>query len=249
MPLTLHNPHSVLAVFESRPQDVVEIRLGSRNPSSTWSEVSDRGRTHRVPVSFARRETPKQRRSDKRESDDGRNGTSSAVVKERADLTLEQLFGDEIRGSGQPFYVAFDCLHDPHNVGAIFRTAAFFGVTGIVITKDRSAPLSATVYDVASGGLEYVPFAVQANLSRALDVAKKSGMWILGTSEHAEQNYDAVPLNRPWLLVLGNEEKGMRRRTAEHGDETCRIAPQTPVSSLNVSVAAGILIARFARST
>jgi 23S rRNA (guanosine2251-2'-O)-methyltransferase len=145
-----------------------------------------------------------------------------------------------------PLFLALDCLHDPHNVGAIFRTAAFFGVAGIVVTRDRSAPLNATVYDVASGGLEFVPFSVQTNLRRALDAAKEHGVWVLGTSERAETDYTAVPLDRAWLLVVGNEESGMRRLTAEHCDMACRIPPQSTVTSLNVSVAAGILIARFA---
>ena len=146
-------------------------------------------------------------------------------------------------------FLALDCLQDPHNVGAIFRTAAFFGVSGIVLTKDRSAPLNAAVYDVASGGLEYVPFSIQTNLSRALQMAKEVGLWGLGTSEHCDTDFRDIPLDRPWLLIVGNEEKGMRRLTAERCDMLCRIPPQSPVSSLNVSVAAGILIARFSSPT
>ncbi len=137
---------------------------------------------------------------------------------------------------------------NPHNVGAIFRTAAFFGVRGIILTKDRSAPLTATVYDVASGGLECVPFAQPPNLSRALEQAKKSGVWVLGTSERAKQDLGEIDKGRPWLLVLGNEEKGLRRLTGEHCDELCRITPQGGISSLNVSVAAGVLMAALSRT-
>ncbi|MCA9068093.1 MAG: RNA methyltransferase, partial [Planctomycetaceae bacterium] len=120
--------------------------------------------------------------------------------------------------------------------------AAFFGVKGIIITKDRSAPLSATVYDVASGGVECVPFAQPPNLSRSLQQAKDAGVWVLGTLEHAERDLSEVDRDRPWLLVLGNEEKGLRRLTSEHCDELCRITPRGEIGSLNVSVAAGILI-------
>jgi 23S rRNA (guanosine2251-2'-O)-methyltransferase len=263
MSLTLHNPHSVLAALAVRPTDVVEVRLGSRSPSAAWSEVADRARGHRIPVSIARAEQPGRRRSSQREADSGRGGASAAVVREREDVLLEQLFTRAAPGSAaasptvstqelaaeddqnQPLFLALDCLQDPHNVGAIFRTAAFFGVAGIVVTRDRSAPMNATVYDVASGGLEVVPFSVQTNLRRALDTAKEHGVWVLGTSEHADTDYTAVPLDRPWLLVVGNEESGMRRLTTEHCDMTCHIAPRSPVTSLNASVAAGILIARF----
>ena len=253
MSLTLHNPHSVLAALDARPKDVVEVRLGSRNPGGAWSEVADRARTHRIPVAVGRVEPTGRRRNSQREADSGRGGASASLVRERGDVSLEELFAirspgfSEIPGiSAHPLFLALDCLHDPHNVGAIFRTAAFFGVAGIVVTRDRSAPLNATVYDVASGGLEFVPFSVQTNLRRALDAAKEHGVWVLGTSERAETDYTAVPLDRAWLLVVGNEESGMRRLTAEHCDMACRIPPQSTVTSLNVSVAAGILIARFA---
>lgn len=246
MALTLHNPHSLLAVLQTRPQDVVEVRLSSRNPGGAWSEVADRLAGRRVPVSFLKPHEKSRRRAAASQNAGsggaGRTAASFAVVKPRDDVPLESLFGQQTHG----LFLALDCLQDPHNVGAIFRTAAFFGVNGIVVTKDRSAPLNSTVYDVASGGLEYVPFSQQANLSRALEAAKAAGLWVLGTSERAETDFRDVPRDRPWLLVLGNEEKGMRRLTEEKCDAVCRIAPRTPIDSLNVSVAAGILIARFA---
>ena len=102
--------------------------------------------------------------------------------------------------------------------------------------------MSGAVYDVASGGVEYVPFSVQTNLSRALDVAKDAGFWVLGTSEHAEKDLNAIPADRPWLLVLGNEESGMRRLTRDKCDEVCRVVPRGAIASLNVSAAAAICI-------
>lgn len=153
--------------------------------------------------------------------------------------------GDHVVADALPHHgvwLALDCLQDPHNVGAIFRAAAFFGVRGIVATKDRSAPLNATVYDVASGGLEHVPFSVQANLARALDAARRQGLWVLGTSEHAPRDLRDVPRDRSWLVVVGNEEHGLRRLVREKCDDVCRIAGHGAVGSLNVSVAAGILM-------
>lgn len=258
MSLTLTNPHSVLAALETRPREVVEVRIGSRNPSPAWKEVANAAKAHRVRVATGGGGDAGRR---KRRDNDGRAGGSTATVKERGDVGVKELLAGEIRSRGfqkppgssdaerSPFFVALDCLQDPHNVGAIFRSAAFFGVDGIITSKDRSAPLNATVYDVASGGIEYVPFSQPTNLSRSLELAKDAGVWVLGTSEHAEMDYSEVPLDRPWMLVLGNEERGMRRLTADRCDMVCRIAPRTPVGSLNVSVAAGILIARFAQAS
>ena len=119
------------------------------------------------------------------------------------------------------------------------------GVQGIVLTQERSAPLTGTVYDVASGGVEHVPFSMQVNLQRAFEKAKEAGLWILGASEHAHDDVRTVSRDRPWLLVIGNEEKGMRRLTEEACDVLCKISPAGPVTSLNASVAASILIARL----
>ena len=249
MSLILHNPHSVLAVLERRPRDVVEIHLAARQRAGNWAAVAEQAARLQIPV-LRTGSTRSGRRTSAPQQGGGRTALSFARVRERAGLSLQELFAEKAGSaeSAHRLFLALDCLQDPHNVGAVFRTAAFFGVQGIVMTKDRSAPLNATVYDVASGGVEYVPFCVQANLSRALEVARKSGLWVLGTSEHAETDYRSVPRDRSWLLVLGNEEKGLRRLTAEKCDVLCRIAPSSPLRSLNVSVAAGILIAHFAET-
>jgi 23S rRNA (guanosine2251-2'-O)-methyltransferase len=91
--------------------------------------------------------------------------------------------------------------------------------------------------------MEYVPFACLPNLSRALEVAKKAGLWVLGASEHSDVDVSQIQHDRPWLLVLGNEEKGLRRLTLENCDVHCRLTSRGAVGSLNVSVAAGVLMA------
>lgn len=114
------------------------------------------------------------------------------------------------------------------------------------MTSERSAPLTSAVYDVSCGGVEYVPHTEQVNLQRAFEVAKDSGLWILGTSEHAKENYLKLERDRPWLVVFGNEEKGMRRLTEESCDVLTGVQPTGDVTSLNVSVAAGVLLSRLA---
>ncbi|MGH7199267.1 MAG: 23S rRNA (guanosine(2251)-2'-O)-methyltransferase RlmB, partial [Planctomycetaceae bacterium] len=238
--LQLHNPHSVLAVFETRPQDVLEVRLSSR-PSAAWNDVAELARRHRVPVGVAQNPRGTARGL-------GRSGAATASMRERDGVELEELFAAT---DGSPhktgLWLALDTIQDPHNVGAIFRSAAFFGVRGIVLTQDRSAPLNATVYDVASGGVEHMPFSLQTNLSRSLDEAKQAGLWVLGASEHAGQDVSAVDRRRPWLLVAGNEEKGLRRLTLSKCDELCRLTARGRIGSLNVSVATAVLMSELTR--
>ena len=236
MPIYLKNPHSILAVLKKRPQDIFEIRLPAKPSGDAWRTVRERAEEIGVRVFFGRGEqgSVRQGRS--------RGGDAEAAVKEHPGCDLAELFADN-----GGLFLALDTVQDPQNLGAVFRTAAFFGVRGVLLSRDRSASMTGAVYDVASGGVEYVPFSVQTNLSRALDVAKDAGLWVLGTSEHAEKDVSAFSADRSWLLVLGNEESGMRRLTRDKCDEVCRIAPRGAIGSLNVSAAAAICMHHFTR--
>ncbi len=255
MALQIRNPHSVLAALEKRPQDVLKVsvpasltereqRGGAAADAmvgrDAWLKVLQMARAKGIPVASA---------AGARVSRDeaGRStGGAEAQLREATGVTAEVLFRNALdRAEGKGLWLALDSLTDPQNVGAIFRTASFFGVQGILMTQERSAPLTAAVYDVACGGVEDVPFTLQTNLQRAFEIAKDAGLWILGTSEHAQQNLSTIERDRPWLLVLGNEEKGMRRLTAESCDVTCQIPPQGWVTSLNVSSTAAVMISRL----
>jgi 23S rRNA (guanosine2251-2'-O)-methyltransferase len=251
MALKIHNPHSVLAALQTRPQDVFEIVLpgGANTDGDAWGKVADLARAKRVQVHSSLRGGPSKggggsrRNPAEGNNNDGRTSSAHASIREREGIPVEKLFEDaKERADGKGLWLALDCLQDPHNVGAIFRVAGFFGVQGILMTAERSAPLTETVYDVSCGGVEYVPFTMQTNLQRAFEAAKDAGLWILGTSEHAKQNLSTIEKDRPWLMVLGNEEKGMRRLTEEACDLLCKVPPSGKVTSLNVSVAAGILV-------
>uniref|UniRef100_A0A7C2K137 RNA methyltransferase n=1 Tax=Schlesneria paludicola TaxID=360056 RepID=A0A7C2K137_9PLAN len=236
MTLLLRNPHSVIAALDRRPGDVLEVRLPPGKPSEAWRPVVESARERQIPIK-TELALPPDRRGGKSE----RQGAACAIVREQAGALLETLWTAPPPQTGD-LWVALDCLQDPHNVGAVFRSAAFFGVRGVVLTKDRSAPLSSTVYDVASGGVESVPFVQTPNLASALKAAKSAGVWVLGSSERAAKDVSQIPHDRPWLLVIGNEEQGLRRLSQELCDEMCRITPQGDVGSLNASVAAGVLM-------
>lgn len=229
MPLELRNPHAVLAALEVRPQAVERVTVGAR-PSDAWRAVSDAARDHGRPIVAA---TSSRR-------DARRGGNAFAIVEERPPAALGDLWREPVPGA---LWLALDSVQDPQNLGSIFRTAAFFGVRGIVLPRDRAASVTETVYDVASGAVEHVPHAVVPNLTRALEAAKAEGVWVVGSSEHAPRSAWELGPDRPWLLVLGNEGHGLRRLTLERCDEVVSIARRGEIGSLNVAVAAGVLMA------
>lgn len=239
--LRLRNPHSVLAVLERRPQDVYEIVCPEQGLSEGWLAVLRLAEESGIPIKHpnpgksGRKSGGKQRR----------HASTEAVIRQLSPGNLESLISNPTENS---LWVGLDSVQDPHNVGSIFRSAAFFGVTGLVTTYDRNAPISYTVYDVASGGVEHVPFAVETNLSRALDRFKEEGIWVLGTSEHTEKPLSEIQLDRPWLVLFGNEEEGLRRLTADKCDELVSIPRAGSIGSLNVSVAAGIVLSHLSSS-
>lgn len=248
MPLHLRNPHSVMAALDQRPQDVHWLAIPRGGGGDAWQLAVEKAQSLGIRVMAESdggdyRNQGARRKPDAHGGKSGRAGGAMAEVRERPPCDLEDMFSMDGEGGG--LWLALDCIQDPHNLGAIFRTAGFFGVCGLIVLADRSAPLTDTAYDVAAGGVEYVPHAMITNLRTALDRAKAADIWVLGTSEHADVDLTQVDRGRKWLAVLGNEEKGLRRLTLESCDEVCRIVPRGGVTSLNVSVAAGVIMAHM----
>jgi len=141
-----------------------------------------------------------------------------------------------------PFVLVLDSVQDPHNLGACFRSADAAGVHVIIAPKDKAASITPVVSKVASGAAETVPFVQVTNLVRALELLKELGIWIYGAAGEAEQTLFQTDLSGPVAFVLGAEGTGLRRLTREHCDVLLKIPMQGAVSSLNVSVAAGIFL-------
>lgn len=142
-----------------------------------------------------------------------------------------------------PFILILDCVQDPHNLGAILRTADAAGVHAVVAPKDKAVGITETVRRVSVGAADHVPFAQVTNLARTMEKLKAAGLWLVGTSDHAKSKsiYD-IDLKGPLGLVLGAEEKGMRRLTEENCDFLASIPMAGKVECLNVSVATGVCV-------
>lgn len=139
-------------------------------------------------------------------------------------------------------FLVLDNVQDPHNLGACLRTADATGVQGVIITKDNSAGITPTVCKVASGAAETVPVYQVTNLARTLRWLKEQGIWIAGAAGEAEQTVYQTDLTMPVALVMGAEGDGLRRLTKETCDLLIKLPMLGQVSSLNLSVAAGVLL-------
>ena len=141
-----------------------------------------------------------------------------------------------------PLLLVLDGITDPHNLGACLRSAGAAGAHAVIIPRDRSANLNATVRKVASGAAETVNLVVVTNLARCLQQLKERGIWLVGTDANAEKSLYEQELAGPLALVMGSEGRGLRRLTREKCDFLVSIPMAGAVSSLNVSVATGILL-------
>lgn len=154
-----------------------------------------------------------------------------------------------IRETDNPLLLVLDGVKDPHNLGACLRTAAAAGAVAVIAPRHRSAPLTPAARKVASGASEIIPFVQVANLTRTLNTLKELGIHVVGTSVDAKTplyNYDMAGGH---AIVLGGEEKGMRRLTREACDDLIRIPIHASMESLNVSVAAGVCLFEFVRQS
>ena len=141
-----------------------------------------------------------------------------------------------------PFLLILDCVQDPHNLGAILRTADGAGVHAVIAPKDKAVGITETVRRISVGAADHVPFVQVTNLARTMEQLKEAGLWFVGTSDKAEKSLYELDLKGPLALVLGAEEKGMRRLTEENCDFLAKLPMAGKVECLNVSVATGICL-------
>jgi 23S rRNA (guanosine2251-2'-O)-methyltransferase len=222
------------ALRAGRPLERVMIAKGASGPR--LQELIELCRTAKIPVRFEPRE-----QLDRAAAGTPHQGVVAYGAAERY-ASLEETT------AGGGLHVVVDSVEDPHNLGAIVRTAHAAGAAAVVIPERRAAGLTETVARSAAGALAYVPVVRVTNVNRTLEELKQGGYWIYGLDEAGKEAYDRIEYTAPTAIVLGAEGKGLHEHVAKHCDFLVRI-PLAPggVASLNVSVAAGIVLFEWRR--
>jgi len=174
---------------------------------------------------------------------DGKNHQGIVIEVEMPGVHSENELKHRVKTMSEvALFLVLDQVQDPHNLGACLRTADAAGVHGLIITKDNSSGITPTVCKVASGAAETVPVYQVTNLARTLRWLKEQNIWVMGTDGDTDQSVFTADLTIPLALVMGTEGTGMRRLTREQCDFLVKIPMAGKVESLNVSVAAGIMV-------
>ncbi|HIE64354.1 MAG: 23S rRNA (guanosine(2251)-2'-O)-methyltransferase RlmB [Nitrospira sp.] len=164
-----------------------------------------------------------------------------AILSSEPYSNLDDILRIAKAGKVPPFLVILDEVEDPRNLGAIIRTADAVGVHGVIIPERRAAGLTAVVSKASAGALSHLPVARVVNLSTVIDRLKEEGLWIVGVDSGAPMSYDQYDFKGPIALVVGSEGKGIRRKILDRCDQVVSMPMSGHVSSLNVSVALGIV--------
>lgn len=216
------------ALRAASPIDRVHIAKGAGGPRI--QQVVDLCREANIPVRFEDRAALDRL---------ARTAVHQGVVAMAAEQRYANL--DEIAAKARMILVA-DGIEDPHNLGAIARTAHAAGVDALIIPERRAAGVTPIVAKAAAGALEHLPLVRAGNINRALETLKGKGFWIYGLDERGTETYDQVTYNSPTVLVVGAEGKGLHHQVKQHCDVLVRIPMAGAIASLNVSVAAGVAL-------
>ncbi|OGW28652.1 MAG: 23S rRNA (guanosine(2251)-2'-O)-methyltransferase RlmB [Nitrospinae bacterium RIFCSPLOWO2_12_FULL_47_7] len=170
-----------------------------------------------------------------------------AYFSDKATLPLPDLIQQAFLSDPQPTLALLDEIQDPHNMGAIIRSAEVLGVQGIVIPKHRSAPLNETVAKCSAGAMEMMSIACVTNLAQAIEEMKQAGFWIVGVDMEGEKKCHQFDFNMPVALVIGGEEKGVRPTLKKACDFTVSIPMRGTIGSLNASTASAVVFYEILR--
>lgn len=227
--------HAVNALFDRNPEDVLELFVLKDRDDQRLQPILQQARQFGVSVQFCQRKV----------LDEKVSGAQHQGVVAKARL---QHSGDEkdlallLEQQTTPLLLILDGVTDPHNLGAILRSADAAGVTAVIAPKDRSVKLTPVVRKVACGAAEVVPFILVTNLARTIRELKDAGIWVVGAAGETDKSLYQASLTGPLAIAMGAEGDGLRRLTKELCDSLVKIPMAGSVSSLNVSVATGICL-------
>jgi 23S rRNA (guanosine2251-2'-O)-methyltransferase len=236
---TIYGLHAVRAMLQRHPQRVMAVRMAERREDPRAREIEELARRGQVPVQRVDAQALRQKLGD---------AAHQGVVADIQPLPpwSEDDLLDAVQAAAQvpqaPLILALDGVQDPHNLGACLRTADACGALAVIVPRDRAARVTPVVRKVAVGAAETTPVVAVTNLVRTLKLLKEAGLWVIGADAEGSKRADEVDLKGGVVLVLGAEGAGLRHLTRQTCDWTARLPQRGAVESLNVSVAAGMLL-------
>ncbi len=226
----------VLEALRAENRRIEKIFIMEGGQEKRFSDILQLARRNGVPFHKTSRETLNNL------VENGANHQGIVAITASADyFDAEKLF-DEITGKEKSLSVILDGVEDPRNFGAILRVVECAGADGVFIPERRAVGLTETVAKSSAGAAEYVKVAKIGNVNRLIDRLKEHNIWVVGASGEAEMNYSEWDWTQPCALVMGGEGKGLHRLTAEKCDVLVKIPMLGKIESLNVSVAAGVIL-------
>ncbi len=227
--------HAVSSAIDFAPDKALTLWLSRRRRDKRIQSIIDKAKQYGIVVKYVGRD----------ELDGYAEGQAhqGVVLLTRATSIVSERDLSRLVAAidGVPLVLVLDGITDPHNLGACLRTASAVGVHIVIAPRDRAAGLNATVRRAASGAAEHLPFIQVTNLVRTLKQLQDNGLWVTGTAMEGNNIYQS-DLTGPQVIVMGGEGRGMRRLTREHCDQLVYIPVSRDVGSLNVSVAAGVML-------
>ena len=233
--------HAVESALARNPDDIVSVSMDQRRDDPRSRQLRQALVTAGIDCHLADREELD------RLGAGVRHQGVVAIVRGQAQKPEASLWETLDTLNNPALLLVLDQVQDPHNLGAILRVADGAGVNAVILPKDGACPVNETVSRVAAGAVESVPIYYVSNLARTLDTLRERGVWITGTADEADVDFYQGDFTADVAIVMGAEGRGMRRLTRERCDYLVRIPMAGAVSSLNVSVAAGLLLYEVVR--
>ncbi|AEI74756.1 23S rRNA (guanosine-2'-O-)-methyltransferase RlmB [Candidatus Moranella endobia PCVAL] len=233
----IYGIHAILTLLEHNPQHLLDVYLLKGKNKNSLQPIIQQLEQAGIIIQIASRKW-----FDEKAAGAIHQGIIARVQAKKQQQLQENDLPALLAQLAMPLLLVLDGVTDPHNLGACLRCADATGVHAVIVPRNRAAPLNATAKKVASGAAETVPLFRITNLTRTLRILQAHNVWIVGTAGEATHTLYQSKLTGPLALVMGEEHVGMRRLTREHCDEIISIPMAGAVSSLNVSVAAGVCL-------
>jgi 23S rRNA (guanosine2251-2'-O)-methyltransferase len=232
---TIYGMHAVRVMLERHPERVHSVRIAQQREDPRVRAIDELARRHHRPVQRVDVHALKQLLGDV-----AHQGVAADITP-LPPWTEDELLA-ALQSASAPLLLALDGVQDPHNLGACLRSADACGALAVIVPRDRAAQVTPTVRKVAVGAAETTPVVAVTNLVRTLKLLKQAGLWVVGADAAGDKSAHQADLKGPVVLVLGAEGTGLRRLTQQNCDFLVRLPQLGAVESLNVSVAAGMLL-------